>query len=380
MTIRYYIAVEDSTGLVVDLIQNPQAFTYGLGFSRRNVLQLRLSGYENINIPADAMLRLWRRDTAVNDQWRNVGNYIFKTSDRALARSGQKTLMVWGASPEELIDKAVVGYPSGSVQTRKTGDVAQVLAEFVRENSGSQALVANGRYIDHVTGLVVIPVINTGLVWTGARANRPLMDVCEEIVKYARLRGVRLDFRVTYSSGQYFLRVGILGTDRTTDGIDPNTGLNGAGNAPVLISPRVENMRSFHDVLARMNESNVVIALGAGQQADRLVAVAVDLPSLNASPIAQRESITNATSELASGLPDMAEAILEERVARRNFTIDPDPTLIKLFVDFNVGDFVTVESEDGARFNRQIITANVSVSGEGNRTSEQYSLEFDDIT
>jgi hypothetical protein len=76
----------------------------------------------------------------------------------------------------------------------------------------------------------------------------------------------------------------------------------------------------------------------------------------------------------------MAEAILEERVARRNFTIDPDPTQIKLFVDFNVGDFVTVESQTGERFNRQVIEAKVTVNGSGTSTVEQYTLDFDDIT
>jgi hypothetical protein len=190
-----------------------------------------------------------------------------------------------------------------------------------------------------------------------------------------------LDYQVVYDGGYTFtLRVGVLGVDRTANGVSPTTGLNAAGNYPVLISPRIENMRSFSDVLARMNESNVVIALGGGQQEDRLVAVAVDNTSRGASPLAQRESITNATGELASGLPDMAEAILEERVARRNFTIDPDPTQIKLFVDFNVGDFVTVESQTGERFNRQVIEAKVTVNGSGTSTVEQYTLDFDDIT
>jgi hypothetical protein len=379
MTVRYYIAVEDQSGLVIDLIQNPLSFDYSLGFSKRNVLQLRLSGYDAVNLPPDAMLRLWRKDLIVGGDWRNVGNFIFKTSSRSLVENGLKSTMVWGASPEELVAKAIIAYPSGAVQTRKSGDVAQVLAEFVRENSGADALVANGRYIDHNTGLIVPTPSAVGLSWSGSRSNRPLMDVCQDIVRYSRLRGMRLDFRVDYNSGGYSFAVGILGTDRTITSVNPATGLNSAGNYPVLISPRIENMRSFNDVLARMNESNVVFALGKGQQNDRAIAIAIDNTSRGLSPLAQRESVTNATNELASGLADAAEAILEERVAKRNFAIEPDPTQIKLFIDFNVGDFVTVESQEGERFNRQIVGAKIVVNEGQGRTIEQYSLEFDDI-
>jgi hypothetical protein len=379
MTIRYYIAVEDPTGLVTDLIQNPLSFSYGLGFSRRNVLQLRLSGYDNLNIPPDSMLRLWRRDIAISDTWRNVGNFIFKTYDRSLAESGLKSTAVWGASPEELVAKAIIAYPSGTPQTSKSGDVAQVVAEFVRENSGTDALLANGRYIDHNTGMIVPTPAGAGILWTGARAGKPLLEVCQEIVNYSRLNGVRLDFRVDYSGGVYTFRVGILGTDRTATGVNPSTGLNGAGNAPVIISPLLENMRSYNDVLARMNESNVVFALGSGQQSDRLTATAVDVASAGLSALAHRESVISATSETASGLVQRAEAALEERVGRRNFVSNPDPTRVKLFLDYNVGDLVTVETEDGERFDRQVITADINVSLSGNGFVEQYTLEFDDV-
>lgn len=379
MTIRYYIAVEDNSGMVVDLIQQPLSFSYELGFSKRNVLQLQLSAYVPIDLQPDYLLRLWRRDTSITDEWRNVANYIFKTYDRSLSSSGRRGFMVYGASPEELVQKAVIAYPAGAAQTRKNGDAAQVIAEFVRENSGSQALVSNGRYVDHVTPLVVPGVSPVGLNWQGSRAGKPLMEVCQDIVQYAKQNSTRLDFRVTYSGGAYTFEVGILGTDRTTDGLNPSTGLNGAGNAPVLISPLLENMHQYNDVFARMNEANVIIALGSGEQSDRLTAVATDTTSAGRSILSHRESIINATNETASGLPQRAIAELEEKVGRRNFVSIPDPTKVRLFTDYNVGDFVTVEDDTGERFNRQVISANVNVSLSGNNFIEQYTLEFDDI-
>ena len=377
MTIRYYIAVEDNAGTVVDLIQQPLSFSYELGFSKRNVLQLQLSAYVPIDLQHDYLLRLWRRDTSITDEWRNVANYIFKTYDRSLSSSGRRGFMAYGASPEELVQKAVIAYPAGTSQTRKNGDAAQVIAEFVRENSGSQALVSNGRYVDHITPLVVPTVSPVGINWQGSRAGKPLMEVCQDIVQYAKQNSTRLDFRVNYSGGAYTFEVGILGTDRTTDGLNPSTGLNGAGNAPVLISPLLENMRQYNDVFARMNEANVIIALGAGEQEDRQTAVAVNVASQSATSLAHREAIVNATNETASGLTAKATAELDMMVGKRNFSAQPDYTKVRLFADYSVGDFVTFETEDGERFNRQIMTGSVSVDLTGNDVVEKYSLEFD---
>ncbi|MCA9979197.1 MAG: hypothetical protein KDD89_00110 [Anaerolineales bacterium] len=377
MTIRYYVSVEDSSGSVVDIINQPLSIAYDLGLSRRNVLTLQLSGYERYTLPQDSVLGLYRRDSRISPDFVNVANFIFKTEVKALAESGLKTRTIYGASPEELIQKAVIAYPAGSAQTRKNGDVAQVLASFVNENSGSLALTSNGRYVDHITPLTVPTPSAVGLNWQGSRSGKSLMDVCQDIVSYARENGLRLDFRVTYSAGAYTLQVGILGTDRTATAVNPATGLNGAGYRPIVISPLLENMRSYQDSLARMNEANVIIALGAGEQEDRQTAVAVNVASQSATSLAHREAIVNATNETASGLTAKATAELDMMVGKRNFSAQPDYTKVRLFTDYSVGDFVTFETEDGERFNRQIMTGSVSVDLTGNDVVEKYSLEFD---
>jgi hypothetical protein len=119
MSIRYYIAVEDYSGTVIQLINNPKPFSYGLGLSRRNLLTLQLSAYERYNIPPDAIIRLWRRDLSISDTWRNVGNFIAKTTTRSLDSSGMKTAMLYASSPEEIISKAAVLYPAGVAQTQQ---------------------------------------------------------------------------------------------------------------------------------------------------------------------------------------------------------------------------------------------------------------------
>ena len=380
MTIKYYIAVEDYSGAVIQLINNPKPFSYGLGLSRRNLLTLQLSAYEQYNIPPDAIIRLWRRDLSISDTWRNVGNFIAKTTTRSLTQTGMKTAMLYASSPEEIIYKSATLYPSGAAQTQKDGDVAQVLREFVRENAGEAALASNGRDIDNVNPIATPNPSPVGLNWRGARSGRPLADVCEALVEFARYNGVRLDYQVVYNGGyQFALRVGILGTDRTANSVNPSTGLNGAGNIPVVVSPLLENMRSYNDVFARMNEANVVIALGAGEGADRLRAGVINFTSAGRSPLAQRESVLSANEELASGLLARAQAEIEGAVGKRSFTGQPDPTKLRLFVDYEVGDFITFEDEDGVRFDRQIKTADIEVDDSGGGNVETVNFEYDEV-
>jgi hypothetical protein len=291
-----------------------------------------------------------------------------------------KTAMLYASSPEEIISKAAVLYPAGVAQTQKSGDVAQVLRAFVRENAGEAALASNGRDIDGVNPIATPNPSPVGLNWSGSRSGKPLADVCDDLVEFARYNGVRLDYQVVYNGGYTFtLRVGVLGVDRTANGVSPTTGLNGAGNIPVVVSPLLENMRAYEDVFARMNEANVVIALGAGEGEDRLRAGVINFTSAGRSPLAQRESVISANEELASGLLARAQAEIEGAVGKRNFTGEPDPTKLRLFVDYEVGDFITFEDEDGVRFDRQIKTADITVDDSSGGNVETVSFEYDEV-
>jgi hypothetical protein len=123
----------------------------------------------------------------------------------------------------------------------------------------------------------------------------------------------------------------------------------------------------------------VVIALGAGEGADRLRAGVINFTSAGRSPLAQRESVLSANEELASGLLARAQAEIEGTVGKRNFTGQPDPTKLRLFVDYEVGDFITFEDEDGVRFDRQIKTADIEVDDSGGGNVETVNFEYDEV-
>jgi len=379
MTVRYYALVEDTSGVGVDIIDNPLSFSFGLGYSKRNLLTLNISAYQEYNLQPDYLIRLYRKDDLVSDEWFNVGNFINKTDTFTIGESSRKTRTIYAASPEEIIHKSAIAYRAGDNKTQKSGDVVQVMAAYVRQNCGVDATTGNGRYTNNVNPITVNTPAPIGVSWSGSRSNKMLIDVCQELVEFARDNGVRADFRVDYLGGYQFEFVaGVLGKDRTTNGINPATGLNGVGNAPIVVSPQLDNMRYFNETFARMNEANVVFGLGPGEAQERVITVSEIAESRNRSPLSQRERFISATGENASGVQQKSDAEVQQWVGKNNFIIYPDPSKLRLFVDYNVGDLITVENESGQRFTRQVLSADVTVDSAGNGFTERYLIDFDD--
>src|SRR5690606_36021661 len=103
-----------------------------------------------------------------------------------------------------------------------------------------------------------------------ARTRRHLLTVLQELAEYSREQGDPIDFRVNYLGGYTFqFEAGRLGVDRTTAGLNAATGLNAAGNVPVILSIANGNLARQTRSYARYNEANRIFVLGQGEGEER---------------------------------------------------------------------------------------------------------------
>lgn len=322
-------------------------------------------------IDADYIWAVWYQYPERGIGWVNIFNAIHKTLSRTLQQNGRDAWTSYAAGCNEILDKAYILYPSGSSQASKSGPASTVLYEYCKENLGPLATTTNGRDVDHVNPVVFGADFGTGPTWDGARARRNLFQTAQGIRSYSIERGDQIDFRCIYyghvtgnyefliEAGNHFYK------DRSTAGLTTQTnGLNGAGNAPVILGPTYGNVERFTRSFSRYSEVNTVIGLGQGQLDNRVTALAQDTVSILRSPIAQRESVVSANQESVAGVQVAAEERLDEQLARPSFSLYPLNTGSQLlFKDYFLGDFVSIQDFDGQLYRRQIVKIGVNASG-----------------
>lgn len=393
MSVQYRIDFDGPAGLI-DNFGDFLGLNFTLQASGLGSYTLDLSGFDGriTSIPDDAIMRVWMIDPAFGIPWTNVFNGIHKTFVDTVAENGRLTWQSYGPSCEELLDKEIVAYPSGTAEANKSGPASTVMRAYVRENIGTLATVGNGRDYDGVNPVVLAADTAVGPTWTGSRARKRLLDVLAGIRHDSYQQGDPVDFRVNYQDGyQFQFQAGKLGVDRTVDGLDGAGGsLGHKRDAPVILSPRYGNCRSQVRSRSRYNEANLAIALGPGEGAARTFAVVQDTAAIGTSPIAQRVTTVNAVNESGgSGLLAAASASLDANVSRDKYHIAPFKgtarALLSLFPgldtrnftaevlwrDYFLFDFVTVEDyRTGARQNVQIEEVSVTVRRLGAKVEE----------
>jgi hypothetical protein len=306
----------------------------------------------------DYLYRVYYKYPEAGIDWVEIFTGIDKTTVDTMAENSRRTLTVYGPSLEEILHKEHIGYASASSGSSKSGRCTTVMYEFVQENVGSLATLANGRLWRGVNPISNAADSTSGPIWSGSKSYKNLMAVLQDIRQYSVDQGIEIDFRVNYLGNyQFEFQAGFIGVDRTATGLSSSTnGLNAAGNPPIIFAPNRGNLRRISVSNSRYSESNVVVALGPGIESSRLVGIAKDTSKSGVSPIAQRVSIVSGNDQSSvADLEIAAAARLDEMVSREKVSAFPRDGADILFRDFNLGDFVTVETFDGRRINRQII-------------------------
>jgi hypothetical protein len=374
------VDIEDTTGAVVATIKNFQYLSFETKISRRGAFRLQIHDDEDVRtlLDLDYLARVWYKNETYSIDWTNVFNGILKTPTRVWYSNGNKLTIWYGSDSNELLDKALVMYPiSDQTRAYKNDTASTVLAEYIEENIGASALVAQGRFVDHVNPVTVVqPSPAVGPVWEGNMGHDILTKALQAVRSFSHEQDDRVDYEVRYVENYVWeAHVGKIFTDRTINGLYAATGLNGAGNVPVILSPLYGNVKQYTESTPRVQESNTILALGQRVGEDREFVIAQDATSIAASPIAQRESMAQSQNQV-SNITDLAESALDERVGRQGVLIEPKfSDAFALFRDLIPGDFFTVVALDRSTVNKQVVELKAQVQQtKGGRTISQYTL------
>lgn len=332
----------------------------------------------------DGQIEIWRRDIIGGLPWYLEFEGFHREEERETLDNGQRLFRSRGVSYEDLLARRIVAYFAGSNQSRKSGPAEQIMAEFVRENCGVGAVspprLANGV----IPGLTVAPTFGTGPVWEGQRTWKNVLKVVEEIALFAEIdysvRGTSpLGGPPSWEFKTFFNQ---LGADRTTTGLDPATGLNAAGNTPIIFSVGFGNMLTPKYIFSRIQEVNALFSLGEGEGSGRDIIEVSNPSAIASSPYNRRESSRNGSNQISlSELADFGIEWLEKLQAKETFTMQVQQNKATFYgrgsLDniYWLGDRVTLRYDEIER-NKRITASTISVDG---KQVEQIKLDFTDV-
>lgn len=254
----------------------------------------RIPGYSPSAVPA-SMLR--------EDDWYVEWSGLHGDELHTTYENGDEAFTSYADGALDLVGRREVLWHSSKVasESKKVAIPAQTaIYQFVYQNCGPGALAASGRFINGAIATLDVPALTgSGANWSGMRSFRNVLEVIKEIGDYGNI-----DYDiVSIGDGQWRFETypGGLGEDRTVDGLDPSTGLNGSGNAPVIFSLDNHNVAEATYKTTRRKSATVAVALGQGQYATRAYGIYINTSEIDANRIAQREITRNANTQSDAG-------------------------------------------------------------------------------
>lgn len=219
----------------------------------------------------DGLFEIYRRVS--NVAWYREGIYLCRSDEFDYPEKGANIYIHSGVGLNDFLSRTIINYPAATIKSYKLDPAETCMKEYVEENCGATATLAEWRDSDGVLPDFIVEHDNeSGPEWEGDRAYKNLLEVLQEIAKFSDI-----DFNVDWTElGKKFVfktYANQLGSDRTTIGLSPITGKNSAGNVPVIFSKDLGNVKSINKSYNRSAESNVVSVLGDGDGATREVQV-----------------------------------------------------------------------------------------------------------
>lgn len=374
MAARYRVRLKDQAGAVAAEFDHFLRLEYRREVNGPGFYGLTLPGTDARRqlFELDGQVEVLRADAAAGIPWGIDFEGLHRKAARILTAEGKRQFVSSGTSNIGLLARRIIAYYSETPGSRKTGAAESVMKLFVRENAGDLATLANGRVIDgQMPGLSIQADAAGGPAWQGARAWQNLLEVLQGIAltsDYAfDVLGVgpaQFEFR-TYA--------GQRGSDRTIDGLNPATGLNLAGNSPVVFSVEGGTIRSAEFVEDRTAQATVALALGRGTADARSVRTQIDA-DLAASPWNHIEVSRNASNETSeNGLDTTGERVLGENALIE--MLDFEPVQVRGLMygqDYTIGDRVTVRY-DGLERNKEIVAVTIVVDESGETIRPEFA-------
>lgn len=379
MTASYIVRLKSQTGNYVALFDTWIALNFNHRVDEVGTFRLEIDGNDNRRqfFALDGQVEVWRRDLDVNLDWYIEWEGFVRTRTLMYTERGEVRYIAYASSYLNLIGRRQIAYYADIAQTSKAGAAETVIKEFVEENAGPSA-VSPPRLYDGVTpGLTVQADAAAGDFWTGNRAWKPLLEVIREI---AEDKGVDFDVIGTGPAQfQFVVYPGQRGVDRSLEGYSEATGLNGAGNRPVVFSFASGNLVQPEATLHHADEVTVVFVLGQGQNEQRTVTVRTDPAATAQSPWNKIEDTTSTQETLVAALQVIGDRMLIEHRAQESFNFDILSLANRVYGrDFTWGDLVGAIF-DGVEYNKKIVEVSITVAENGDKLPEQISYTIADF-
>ena len=374
----YQLRLKEPNGDLAAIIDDYRDMSFDKIVNELGSFVVLMNGYDPKTslFELDGQIEVYRRDVTYGIDWYLEWEGFIRDFTFAFDADGDYTFTANAVSYTHLLKRRIIAYRAGVSQTIKSDYGEVVMKEFVSENCGGDALVANGRIRDgNFTGFSVEPAGVDGLAWQGQRSYVNVLEVVQEVAKAS---GV--DFNVVgVGDGLFEFRTyyPYLGVDRSNTGVNVTTGLNAAGNPPVIFNPSLGNCTTIEYSKARKDEVTIAMVAGQGQGDDRVVAI-IPSAATSDSPLNDIEFYGDArNTNNDDDLISQGEAVLAEKQFRETFVFTPLQTTEYAYgKNYYHGDFVTGQFLTLGSVDKRIMRVSISMK-DGSETIE---LELGDVT
>jgi hypothetical protein len=262
----------------------------------------------------DGLVEIWRTIPGITLPWYREFIGFHRGIIDSTAKDSKTSYVSNIVGLNDLLARTIINYVPATIKSYKNAPAETAMKEYVEENCGASATIANGRESNGVLPYFINEVDGAlGAVWEGDRAWENLLDVLQDISRFSNI-----DFDVDWDSAseQFVFRTyeSQYGEDRTIVGLNSTTGLNAAGNSPVIFSLERGNLSSIERVFDRLSESNVVTVTGDGDGAT--VAVEVRISADSASSPWNRREVCRPQSGFVSEMQTYGDSVLAELSAK----------------------------------------------------------------
>lgn len=363
MPVAYQVRVFDTSGALQAVVERFRSIIIEHRVNSFSTLTLSLFTQDEAvqYFTLDALIEIRRRVPEAGLDWYTEYIGFHRTPQRQITEADSRIFTSYSRGLLDLLNRRSVRYYSDTDGSAKGPAPADdVIKDYVRENAGSLATLANNRVTDGVfPGLTVASNLGAAPDYEGANAWKNLLDTCADIGEPHNV-----DFDIVWTGGatfQFRTYYPFQGTDRREGGV-----------APFIFAPEFGNMANPSHTQSRTDEVTSALVLGPGEGPLRDTTL-LTAPTITDSPWNLIEQDINAPGEdRTEAINDIGNDVLYEKRAVNQFSFNPIQTFNSSYgKHYFLGDMVTARFDD-ITIDVKITAVTVSISDD----SENVTLEL----